>query len=227
MLSSRDLARVCGVIALLVGVALRVEAQGEQKAQSARTWEVVRRDCRTSISRQEITLFGNGTLRLKLRTEDKDELRLAELNPDEVQAYIRRLEDEDLSEVDEGHEEIIGSLIERCSLFLDLPDREPERYYFGRFDSMPLTLARLNSIVDDMFVEVEQLAPEGGLPRNYFPEPGDILERTDGHLFEVIALTSDRKGVELQGRDDPLTIFVALDSLRQLFVALVERREFP
>ena len=200
---------------------------GEEKPKSLRTWEIVRRDCRTSLTRQEVTLFGSGTLRLRLRTEDEDEMRLAELNPEDVQAYIRRLEAEDLSEVPEGREEVLGSFIERCAIYLELSDREPQRFFYGRFDSLSLGLSRLNTILDDMYKEAVDLAPEGGLPRNYFPEPGDILERTDGHRFEVVALTSDRRGVELQGLDDPLTIFVALESLRQQFVGLAERREFP
>lgn len=154
-------------------------------------------------------------------------MRLAELNPEQVQAYIRRLEAEDLSEVPEGREEILGAMVERCAIYLELPEREMQRFFYGHFDSLSLGLSRLNTIIDDMYQEAVDLAPEGGLPRNYFPEPGDILERTDGHKFEVVALTSDRRGVELSGLDDPLTIFVALESLRQQFVALVERRDFP
>ena len=203
----------------------QVAAQDESR--SPRSWEVVRRDCRTSITREELTLFANGTIRVRLWTEEKDEMRLAELNPSEVEAYLNRLEAEDLSEVPEGREEVLGSLIERCGLYLELPDRGKQVYFFGHFDSLPLALSRLNGIVDDIYQEAVNLAPEGGLPRNYFPEPGDILERTDGHRFEVVALTSDRRGVELNGMDDPLTIFVDLESLRQQFVALVERRDFP
>ncbi len=201
--------------------------QAQHPSESPRTWEVVRRDCRTSYSREDLTLFGNGTVRLRRVDDEKDEMRLAELNPDQVQAFIRRLEAEDLSEVPEGREEVLGAMVERCSLVLRLPERAEQRFYFGHFDSLPLGLSRLNAIVADLHSEAIDLAPEGGLPRNYFPEPGDILERSDGRRFEVIALTSDRRGVELLGLDDPLTVFVALESLRQQFVGLVERRDFP
>lgn len=217
--------------AAAVGLLLSLLADGaiaaEQEPGNLRSWEVARRDCRTTYTREELTLFGNGTLRLRLRTEEKDEMRLAELNPDEVQAYMRRLDAEDLSEVEEGREEVLGSMIERCALYLDLPGREKQRFFYGRFDSLPLGLSRMLAIINDMQQEAVDLAPEGGLPRNYIPEPGDILERTDGHRFAVVALTSDRTGVELSGIDDPLTIFVALESLRQQFVGLVERRDFP
>ena len=123
--------------------------------------------------------------------------------------------------------DVLGAFVERCMIDLQLPDRDRQRFFFGAFDSLPLGLSRLNAIIDDMYREAIDLAPEGGLPRNYFPEPGDILIRTDGHRFEVIALTSDRKGVELHGLDDPLTIFVAIEALRQQFTGLAERRRFP
>lgn len=199
----------------------------ENEPRNLRSWEIVRRDCRTSISRQEVTLFGNGTLRLKTRFEEKDDMHLAEMPPEDVEAFLRRLEAEDLSEVPEGREEILGPLVERCGLFLDLPGREQQRFFFGRYDSLPLGLSRLNSIVDDMFEQARALAPEGGLPRYYIPEPGDILLRVDGQQFRVVALTSDKRGVELSGVDQPLTIFVALEGLRELFISLVERRKFP
>ena len=213
------------VMVLLTGTA--VAQAREQEPRIPRTWEVVRRDCRTSVNVEELTLFANGTIRVRFRGEEKDEMRLAELNRDQVEAYLRRLEAEDLSEVPEGREDVLGALVESCRLTLDLPDQNKRRFYFGRFDSLPLGLSRLNAIVNDIYQEAVDLAPEGGLPRNYLPEPGDILERTDGHRFEVVALTSDGRGVELAGLDDPLTLFVALESLRQTFVALVERREFP
>ena len=154
-------------------------------------------------------------------------MRLAELLPEDVDAYIRRLEAEDLSEVPEGRDEVLGPHVERCGLYLELPGRQPERYFFGHFDSLPLALARLNAIVNDMFEQANDLAPEGGLPRGYIPRAGDVLIRTDGRRFEVVALTSDKRGVELSGLDDPLTIFVALESLREQFTALEERRSFP
>ena len=215
------------IVCLMALVTPVVSGSEPEPVRSLRTWEGVRRDCRSSISRQEVTLFANGTLRLRLIADEKDELRLAELSPDEVQAYINRLVAEDLSEVREGRDEVLGSFVERCGLYLELPDQERSRFFFGQFDSLPLTLSRLNGIVDDMLAQVQDQAPEGGLPRDYFPEPGDVLERTDGRQFRVVALTSDRRGVELQGVDEPLTVFVALEDIRRSFVALVERDTFP
>jgi hypothetical protein len=214
---------ISGVLAM-AGLPL---VAAEVNPESLRTWEIVRRDCRNSISRQEVTLFGNGTLRLKLRYEDKDEMHLAEMPPEDVEAFIRRLEAEDLSEVPENRDEVLGTFVERCGLFLDLPGRQRQQFFFARFDSLPLGLSRLNAIVEDLLSQAEALAPEGGLPPHYLPEPGDTLLRTDGQKFRVVALTSDKRGVELAGVDQPLTIFVALEDLRDQFNALLERRKFP
>ena len=223
-------------VGIVVGIGLAAagwvvgEAAAEETdkpIRSLRTWEVARRDCRTSISRQEVTLFANGTLRLRLTGPDLDDLRLAELTPDEVEAFINRLTAEDLSEVPASRDEVLGDWVERCGLYLELPDREPERYFFARFDSLPLALSRINAVVNDMLAQVENQAPEGGLPPNYHPEPGDVLERSDGQQFRVIALTSDRRGVELSGLDEPLTIYIAIDEVRRQFVSLVNREPFP
>jgi hypothetical protein len=62
------------------------------------------------------------------------------------------------------------------------------------------------------------------MPAGYEPRPGDVLRRHDGELYEVITLTADRQGVELQGVEQPLTLFVARSELVGEFVELVRRR---
>ena len=49
------------------------------------------------------------------------------------------------------------------------------------------------------------------------------MRRGDGELFEVIGLTSDGKGVELNGINQPITIYVALADFRSVFVAKEDR----
>jgi hypothetical protein len=62
------------------------------------------------------------------------------------------------------------------------------------------------------------------LPDGYRPRRGDVLRRVDETLFEVVGFTSDGKGVELQGVDQPLTLYLAPEDLHTLFTALVDRR---
>lgn len=196
-------------------------------AQSPRTVELVRRDCQTTAVGQEVTLFANGTLRLRHRLQAEESLKLTELDPLETEALVRRLSEEDLSEVDEGRAEVRGDLVEACRIELRLPERPTRVFRFGRFDSLPLALARLNAILDEMIELAVERSPSAGLPRDYRPQPGDVLERVDGEHFRVIGLTGDGGGVELAGVETPLTLFVAYDDLGHEFVAIVSRRRWP
>ena len=45
-------------------------------------------------------------------------------------------------------------------------------------------------------------------------------------LFEVLAFTSDGQGVELQGVEQPLTVYIRPGDIRLRFTALVSRREW-
>jgi len=211
----------CVLLGLLAGAA---------RGENIRSGEIVRRDCHNALGHAEITLFENGTLRLRQSQKGEDDrFELAELGPDELQGFENRLREVDLSEVDAGgRAEMGGDLVEVCdiNLFLDEEDEDGMLYRFGRFDSLPLSLSHLNGIVNDMLQYVEDHAPEIGLPPDYKPKRGDILARNDGALFEVIGLTSDKRGVELIGVDQPLTIFVARESLREIFTSLEKRRRW-
>lgn len=210
----------------VLGALMLLPAAGAQ-TESNRTLELVRRNCETTIGRQEITLFANGTLRIRQRVHEDEQFKLAELNPDELAAFVNRLSAEDLTEVPRGRPEVQGDFVERCELRLEIPDQAPRGFYFGRFDSLPLALSRLNRIVDDMVLLTEQKAPATGLPRDYVPKAGDVLERADGMLFEVVGFTSDKRGVELTGVDEPLTIFIAREALGDNFVSVIEQRQWP
>ena len=78
-----------------------------------------------------------------------------------------------------------------------------------------------------VLTELETLARtravHGTLPKDYEPKPGDFVRRGDGELFEVIGFTSDGQGVELNGINQPVTIYVALADFRSVFVAKEDR----
>lgn len=193
-----------------------------------RSHELVRRQCRAVIDTEDVTLFANGTVRLISRHEEEKSVLLTELTPDEVQAFIRRIREVDLSEEDPTGVTMQGDWVEQCELTLDVvEDEEPSRYRFGRYDSLSLALSRVNRVADDLLELVQTRAPTTGLPYGYVPKPGDVLERVDGVLFEVIGLTGDKKGLELIGVEQPLTIYVANEAIDQHFRALVKRRKFP
>lgn len=197
---------------------------GAPHVLSLRSTELLKLDCGNQLGRREVTLFGNGTVRLREGPRDRGDLALAELGPDALGAYLRRLEGEDLSEVGTLERGIEGDWIERCDLALALPGRPFRSFRYGRYDTLPLALSRVLSVVEEIAAEVVEPGAAERLPEGYEPQPGDVLRRLDGQLFEVIAETSDHKGIELWGVDQPFTLYVLRAKLRDEFVALVSRR---
>ncbi len=194
-------------------------------AVDPRSLELLRFDCASRIASRELTLFANGTLRLREeRVGEERRMRLAELGSGELAAYLARLAGEDLVEVDLRGPELSGDWVEACEVVLALPERPPRRLRFGLVDSLPLALGRVLAVVDDLMVEVETRSPRSRLPADYEPRPGDRLRRIDGAIFEVVAFTGDGAGVELLAVDIPLVIFVPRAALRDEFEELLGRR---
>lgn len=189
-----------------------------------RSIEVVRFECTTDTTRREVTLFANGTIRLLDGQIGNELMGLAELGPDELRGFLNRLAGEDLSESRNPERGVEGAWIERCVLRLQLSDKPLQTYRFGHYDPLPLNLSRIVHIVEELSAKVPIVKDRDQLPANYEPLPGDVLKRLgDGALFRVVAFTSDNKGVELEGVDLPLTVYIPRDQMRQHFKALVSR----
>jgi hypothetical protein len=211
------------------GIAAEAEAAGDgardeqpAAARSTVSHEVLRRDCRTADGRREVTFFLNGTVRLRWGAPGAEEMLLGELDPARRDGFLRRLAGEDLSEVSSEGGAVEGSAVERCTLALDLPGAPPRALRFSRFDSLALPLARVLAVADEL-----ALVPVGQgeqLPAGYRARSGDVLRRRDGQLYEVVGRTADGKGVELQGVDQPITLFVREEDLAAEFEALASRR---
>lgn len=210
--------------ALLGCVLLLVAAMAGVAAEDPRSHEVVNYRCTTSLGYREVTLFGNGTVRLKVRHEEETSMRLKELTPDETDAMIRRLQGEVISEevfLQGGPQ---GDWVERCVFAMELPEDELRTYSFHRFDTLPLELSRLIRIGEDLLEQAELGLRTSNFPINYSPEAGDVLERLDGHHFRVVNFSEDQQGVELHGIDQPLVLYIRRGNLLQEFGSLVSRR---
>ncbi|HVS01486.1 MAG TPA: hypothetical protein VMT16_01840, partial [Thermoanaerobaculia bacterium] len=57
--------------------------------------------CASELGRRQVTLFANGTIRLRDQVGKIAEMRLGELTRGELEGYLRRMAEEDLSEVDD------------------------------------------------------------------------------------------------------------------------------
>ena len=216
--------RVFWFAALLVA---SVPALGQ--VSDLRSVELLDYDCSSEVGRRQLTLFGNGTLRLRTWEGDEPpEMTLQELEPGELRGYRNRFREIDFSETESGDGTAAGDWVERCDLRMAF-DRDPEvpilEFSFGGYDSLSLSLSRAVRIAEELVESARLAGLSGNLPHNYVPLPGDVLRRRDEALFEVIDLTGDGKGVELRGIDQPLVIYVLLDKLPEEFGELVERRD--
>lgn len=184
--------------------------------------------CSNDLGRRDITLFGNGTVRLREGLWESQQVYLHELGPDELtverQLLASVFDDDAISRGEVPLGGVEGDWIERCSIDLDVPGSRPFRYGFGQFEMPPLEVARLVQIAEDLAEMTRPLDPVERLSPDYEPSPGDTLIDDQGARFVVIGLTSDGKGVEVEAEAMPMRIFHPVDMLPRLFVAFELRR---
>lgn len=190
-----------------------------------RSHEVLDYHCRTEIGERRITLFGNGTVRVWDGLDEEMEMELGELSPPERDGYLNRLRELEFREAHTfAAPSARGRWVQHCRLALELEAGERQVFAWGELDSLPLSLSRLRRIAEEIGGET-RTSGYFDLPADYEPQRGDVLERLDGQRFEILGWTADKKGLELQGIDQPLNIYIRPEDLRQEFVALVSRRD--
>lgn len=207
----------CGL--LLVALAGGVPAA----ADDPRSTVLVAEDCTSSVGRREVTLFANGTVRRREGPPGQVRTVLGELGPEEVEAYLARLGERDLSETDAESGLLEGSWIEACTLELNLPGRPVRIFRYDRYSSPSLALGSIRQIVREIEGEIDPSSREQQLPAGYVPELGDLLERTDGVRFEIVAFTADERGIELSSPDQPLTLYIPREEVALHFQRLLRK----
>jgi hypothetical protein len=209
-----------GLLAVLAVVAV----PGRAAPQSLISTEIFRYDCRSEFSSTDLTLFGNGTLRLREGLHDRRTMLLLELDPVELQELLRRLDELDLREIEAFGGELEGEWVGQCVLRLALLDRSPADAAFHRLDSLSLGLQTAVNLGEELAGLVRQRAEFDGLPKGYQPHIGDFLRRADGEIFEVMGFSGDDRAVELAGLDQPILIYVPVEELSAVFLEIVPGR---
>lgn len=196
------------------------DATGTAARLADRSRELLDYRCANSLGVRQVTLFANGTVRVREGLGKEPRMRLGEIGPVELEGYVRRLAAEDLSEVHDRGESAEGDWVERCTLRLAI-DGSPERKLsFSRYESLTLQVAALVRVADEVAAKT---LPTSELPVGYRARVGDVLRRADGVLFAVAGFTSDGHGIELQGVDQPLVVYVRPEDVPAQFEALVSR----
>lgn len=197
-------------------------------AEDPRSTEILEVFCRSELGRRDVTLFLNGTVRLREGPWEETAMHLDELGPERVAETLELLgtvySDDDLDPLRQPIAEgAVGRWMERCEVRLALPGEEEFSYRFSSLDIPPLKVVRLVQIAEDLALFTRPLRGEEGLPKDYEPIHGDILRTAEGLLFKVKRKTADQRGLELEGVHQPMTVFVELDKLHEHFVALHEK----
>lgn len=114
----RRAGRLSGVALAFLAIAIALPAPA-QPIPTGRGDVLLRRECRSMIARQEVTLFGNGTVRLRSGPLGEERMLLIEVTRDEVESLVAALRGEDFTEAGAGSAGPEGDWVERC--LLELP----------------------------------------------------------------------------------------------------------
>ena len=192
-----------------------------------RSTELFRYLCSNDLGRRDVTLFANGTVRLRQGLWKEQELYLDELLREELRDYIGQLRDIQVG-ADSLQTQLPGSApqgdwVEDCEIVLALPGFESETWEFSTLQVTPLVVSRLIQVAEELADYTKILVASQRLSPDYQPHRGDVLRNSDGKRYRVIALTTDGLAVELEGLDSPIRMFVSLADLSSSFEALEEQ----
>ena len=192
-----------------------------------RSTELMRYECSNVLGRRDITLFANGTVRLRQGLWDKQELYLDELLREELSSYVEQLRGillaADPPATDRSARAPHGDWVDSCEIRLDLPDLAPATYSFSTLEVTPLAIASLIHVAEDLADFTRPIAPVARVPDDYEPRWGDVLITAEGERFKVVGLSAFSPSVELDGLDTPLHLYVLIDDLSEAFTTLEPR----
>lgn len=182
--------------------------------------------CSNDLGRRDVTLFANGTVRLRQGLWDEQELYLDELVTEELVSYVQRLHgiqaSADASHSPRPPSALRGAWVDECEIVLDLPSGERRTWKFSALDMTPLVVSRLIQVAEELAGYTKVLVSVRRVPADYEPHRGDVLRSATGGRFRVLFLTADGHGVELEGLDSPVRMLVPLSELSTAFEAVEE-----
>lgn len=193
--------------------------------------------CTSDRGRRVVTLFANGTVRLKETTramggdrlwdvdrEDHSQLYVIELSPEETATYREQLDVENpgdgfLPEREGG--DLVGIGVESCELTYRQASGATKRYVFSPVEVPSLRLERYVTLASDLARRaVPEEVPET-LDEAYVPRMGDVLRDLSGVRYRITWISVEGL-VELDGIDQPIHVRIGLPDLGTRFVARVE-----
>ena len=188
---------------------------------------IFEQQCASDRGSQVVTLFANGTVRLKIiegkEPESVVSLYLLELSPEETEALRGQLRDSlptdgYLPERDGG--DVSGLGVEHCRMTIDTERRRPIQLIYGPLEVPSLRVERWQVFAADLVRRALPKEEPETLDEAYKPRIGDILLDTTGQRYRVRWISIEGL-VELDGIDQPIHMRVALAALGETFVRQV------
>lgn len=200
----------------------RVLAPGDPR--DPRSVELFYYGCSDELERRDVTLFANGTLRLRKGPHGVQEMRLEEIGPVELRTHLNRLlrirASRDFPDQLRLEGSVAGRWIDTCRFQLDLPGFSAVRLEVGSFDLLPLELKQLQQYADELEGLTRPLVRPDALPPDYEPQIGDVLRTHEGKVYRIRGRTTDGGALELESLDGAWRIFVPEDEFPEYFAAL-------
>lgn len=207
---------------------------GLSRIQDPSAWVLFRRQCREGEREIEISLFANGTIRVR-RGLGYGSISLGQLSDFQFAHFLRSIAGEteaaySFIDFDLSSTGPADSASETCEIAVRLPERREITFVYGEFDAPPLWVSGLAAVGDELD-SLTQPSRVSEIPIGYLPSPGDFLRRRDGSLFQIVGLTTDGKAVILDSPLQPLREYYPLTDIPKHFVSLIResslRPNFP
>ncbi len=175
---------------------------------------------RTRESTGRLTLFADHTLVRKLAAGKSADIRKRKLSNEEYDYYVAYFSDpQSLQAAGNYRSGSTGDLLSVCEVTFQLPGGKTWRMSYDSLSSLTFEAVRVRSALEGLYDSFGKVLPS---PADFAPEkmpPGTILHRRDGASFRVIRVDADHGMVELQGLNEPYSLFLKIDDLRFTFLA--------
>jgi hypothetical protein len=167
---------------------------------------------------ERVTLFRDGTLVWKVSRDGKDKLDKHELPTEEVAFYCEFFGKPSLwAEPGDWRSMITAGMNAQALVVVTRPDGTRKEFRFDELSALSPEVSALRASLEGLKgVFLAPLAPLSRFDREALPI-GLILRRFDGAMFRVRRVDETRDIIEIEGVNDPYTLFVPRVELRYQF----------
>jgi hypothetical protein len=165
-----------------------------------------------------VTLFRDGTLVWKVSRDGRDRLDKHELPAEEVTFYCDFFAKPALwAEPADWRSMITSGMNAQAQVIVTRPDGSRKEFRFDELSALSPEVAAMRNALEGLKgVILAPLAPLSRFDREALPI-GLVLRRFDGTLFRVRRVDEVRDVVEIEGVNDPYTLFIPRVDLRFQF----------